>query len=157
MSHSKTSLFLMELIISILFFAFTGAVSAQMFLHSQKTAADSVDINHAIMWCESMADLCAAKEGNVEAAAKILSETDGFRFNPSEDHQKAAVFFNQDWEPITENSNPGTAVFKLSATLNPDKAAEGCVCYTVSVSRDGRALYSIEDIQTAVLKGGTDS
>lgn len=157
MSHSKTSLFLMELIISILFFAFTGAVSAQMFLHSQKKAADSVDINHAIMWCESMADLCASQEGDIEAAATVLSKTDGFRYNASEDHQKAAVFFNQDWEPITVNSNPGTAVFKLSATLNPDKAADGCVCYTISVSRDGHTIYTIPDIQTAVLKGGINS
>lgn len=69
---SKSSLFLMELILAILFFSLAAAICVQMFVKSHQLSRDSVKLNHAVVYCESMAETFYSTDGDLNAMAKIL-------------------------------------------------------------------------------------
>ena len=53
--HNKTSLFLMELILSILLFSLCSAVCVQLFVSAYRTEQDAQALTWATMLCDSMA------------------------------------------------------------------------------------------------------
>lgn len=67
MKHSKSSLFLMELIISILFFSLASTVCIQMFSKSHTLSKQTVDENHAMIQAQNLAEsfLAADEEMNL--------------------------------------------------------------------------------------------
>jgi len=100
MKHSKTSLFLMELIISILFFIIAGAVCVQLFVKSHQISTDSVSLNHSIRWCENIAELLQANEGDLSKVAFILEKNEKCHINCEEGASSFTICFNKNWEPI---------------------------------------------------------
>ncbi|MDO5601406.1 MAG: hypothetical protein Q4G07_01425 [Oscillospiraceae bacterium] len=70
--HSKSSLFLMELIIAILFFAVSSALCIQLFVYAHNKTQASRDLNFAMTQCESAAELYRASEGDFGALASSL-------------------------------------------------------------------------------------
>lgn len=69
---SKSSLFLMELILAILFFSLASAICVQMFVKGHSLSSDSVKLNHAVIYCESMAEMFYSTDGDLDAMAKIM-------------------------------------------------------------------------------------
>lgn len=57
MKSSKTSLFLMELIIAILFFALASAVCIQLFVKSHLLGRSTQEENHALLMCQNLTEL----------------------------------------------------------------------------------------------------
>ncbi len=55
-SNSKASLFLMELIMSILFFSLSAAVCVQLFVKSHALSQQSLKLNYAVIASESLAE-----------------------------------------------------------------------------------------------------
>ncbi len=53
--HSKTSLFLMELILSILLFSLCSAICVQLFVRSHREEQKAVFLNQAVRTCDSVA------------------------------------------------------------------------------------------------------
>ncbi len=74
MNHrsSRSSLFLMELILVILFFSLASAVCVQMFVRSHVLSSTSVELNNAVVWCESMAEAFYAFDGDLSGMEKAL-------------------------------------------------------------------------------------
>lgn len=70
--HSKSSLFLMELIISILFFALASAICIQLFVYAHTKTQQSQEISLSMTQCESAAELYRAANGNLSALAVPL-------------------------------------------------------------------------------------
>ena len=68
MNTSKTGLFLMELIISILFFALAGTVCIQLFAKSHMLDGKTAAQNHAIVKCE---DFCEIFYGVVDENPEV--------------------------------------------------------------------------------------
>lgn len=75
--HSKSSLFLMELIIAILFFALASGICIQLFVYAHNKTRDSRDLSLAMTQCESAAELYRASQGNLSALAEPLSAQGG--------------------------------------------------------------------------------
>lgn len=57
MRKSKSSLFLMELIIVILFFSLTSAVCLQVFVKANDYSKQTVALNQASLWCTNVGEL----------------------------------------------------------------------------------------------------
>lgn len=53
---SKSSLFLMELIMSILFFSLAAVICLILFIKSHTLSKSSVELNHSVVLCESIAE-----------------------------------------------------------------------------------------------------
>ena len=70
-SGSKTSLFLIELIITIFFFSVASVVCVRLFLYSHRMSTEAYDRTHAVAIAQSAAEsfLAAGKTLRLEAAA----------------------------------------------------------------------------------------
>ena len=74
-SNSRSSLFLIELIIAILFFSLVSAVCLRAFARSHILTENARDLNAALMYVESTAELLRAGE-SVEAQTFYSSSWD---------------------------------------------------------------------------------
>ena len=57
MKSSKSSLFLMELIIAILFFSLASAVCIQLFVKSHLLGKTTTEANHALLMCQNFSEI----------------------------------------------------------------------------------------------------
>lgn len=72
---SKSSLFLMELIIVLLFFSLTSAICLQLFVRAHLLDQKTTDLNKAVQYCQNTCELYTALEGDVEALCSLLEIT----------------------------------------------------------------------------------
>jgi len=77
-SKSHSSLFLIELMISLLFFALAAGICIQFFVHSHLLSQEASNLNHAVIISQSLAEEFRATNGEI-------GET--------------TVYYNQYWEP----------------------------------------------------------
>lgn len=107
MKHSKTSLFLMELIISILFFSLASAVCVRLFVKSHQISTHSVALNHSVRWCENIAELLQAYHGDIETVCQLLESAENCSITGAEVPDSFSICFDKDWLPIiaTDRAN----------------------------------------------------
>lgn len=75
MKHSKSSLFLMELIIALLFFSVSSTVCIRLFVKAHALSAQTVDQNYAVNYAQNMAEMFTGCEGDLEAMQALLSDS----------------------------------------------------------------------------------
>ena len=63
---SKTSLFLMELIITILLFAACGAVCVKLFVTSYVMTVDTIELNESVSIAQGFAEVMRGTDGDPE-------------------------------------------------------------------------------------------
>lgn len=94
MRKSKSSLFLMELIVVIFFFALTSAVCLQIFVKAHNIAANAEALNHASLYATNIGEVFYSCEGDVDKFAGMIkrgnvvgkiSETETGKFEASYD------------------------------------------------------------------------
>lgn len=95
---SKSELFLMELILSILFFSLAGAVCIQMFVRSHLLSNESVELNHAVEWCQNIAEGFYGCEGNV---TELVNLFDNLYSDTSTEDNDYILPLNSTFEPVT--------------------------------------------------------
>lgn len=113
---SKSSLFLMELIMSILFFCLAAAVCVQMFVKSHTLSETSLTLNHSIVWAESLSDAFYACEGNLEAMSEIFDVPVFDR-----DAQTIALCYDRDFNPV---SSKDEATYVAEAVLIEEESSK---------------------------------
>lgn len=112
-SNSKTSLFLMELIISILFFSITGAICVRLFVSAHITAQNSVNLSHSVMWAQNLSESYISCDGNLDQMADLYPDTAVLVSEEGSGSGSLLLFLNDDWQLIshpTDNTS-GTADF----------------------------------------------
>ena len=75
MKHSKSSLFLMELIIALLFFSLARTVCIRLFVNAHSLSRQTVDMNHAVNYAQNMAETFIGCSGDLQAMQTILSDS----------------------------------------------------------------------------------
>lgn len=71
-ASSRSGLFLMELIVSILFFSLAGAVCVRLFVNSHIVSRNSVELNHALEWTQNVAEVFYGCNGNGKEVMKLF-------------------------------------------------------------------------------------
>lgn len=99
MKHSRSSLFLMEMIIAILFFSLASAVCIQLFARSHLLSTRTVNQNHAVIWAQNLAEGYLSGEGDLDAVSALFP--DGIR----SDADTLYLPLDADWQPATEASS----------------------------------------------------
>lgn len=132
MKHSRSSLFLMEMIIAILFFSLASAVCIQLFVKSHLMSTRTVDQNHAVIWAQNLAESYLAAEGDLDSMQGL--------FSPSEHVQDnfLRLSFDDKWKICSADS----AAFRADLTHMP---AEGNGIMTAEIT-----VYNISSPESPV-------
>ncbi len=127
--HNKTSLFLMELIISILFFAVAGAVCVRLFVSAHLLSEESIRINNSILWTQNISEVFYGKHGNLHEIADYYADTSivlvSYEDNP--EIGTLVMFFDKNWEPIfypAEDGSLDDAAYELMLCISELPASE---------------------------------
>ena len=98
MRNSRSSLFLMELVVVILFFSLSSAVCVRLFVKAHQIDQSTVNMNHAMLWIQNYAE--------------------EFRSNPVEVNE--TVYFDKEWNACEGSSS---ALYSVSIHSLPDVSA----------------------------------
>lgn len=131
MQHSKSGLFLMEMIISILFFSLASTVCIQLFAKSHLISKQTVEHNHAVMQAQNLAELYIAAEGSIAQMQKFhnaeifpeVSECTHL-FETCYSHTQYSLFFDSKWQECSKKNAVYEAVlvsaYEKSKLYNAD-------------------------------------
>lgn len=95
MKHSKSSLFLMELIIAILFFSLSGTVCIQMFAKSHLLSLETVNQNHAVTWAQNLAEAYLGTQGDMEKILLLFPNG-----SLEENRTVLRLYWDSDWQQL---------------------------------------------------------
>lgn len=104
-SRSKSSLFLMELIIVLMFFSLCAATCMQIFANAKVKTDYSRDLTNAAFVAESVAEVYKAVGGDLEATA---SKCDGEAVPDG----VMKIYYDKDWNPTAQDG----AVYVMTVT-----------------------------------------
>ena len=132
---SKSSLFLIEMLIAIFFFALAAIVGTRLFALSQVTANSSTELNFAVSECSSIAEVFESCKGDISAMSVILGG--------SLDEKYITLFYDENWQ---EKEDVAEASYRIKVNVisennlaNVDivvcKLGEGKNIYKLSESR----------------------
>ena len=97
-SNSKTSLFLMELIISILFFSITGAVCVKLFVNAHVIAQHSVALTNAVMWAQNCSEAYTGCDGNLNDLSAIYPDCCVLVNEETPQKGTLLIFLDKNWK-----------------------------------------------------------
>jgi len=109
MNTSKTGLFLMELIISILFFALAGTVCIQLFAKSHMLDGKTAAQNHAIVKCEDFCEIFYGVVDETPEASERLDKIAKLTGASKAEGNVLKVYYDKEFNPCDE----GSAVYYL--------------------------------------------
>lgn len=144
MKHSRSSLFLMELIIAILFFSLASAVCIRLFVKSHLVSESTVNQNHAITHAQNMAEVWLSVDGSPVLlsdffpAASVSHVPRGTHSNSTCDTENACyeLLFDADWNPCDTIPSDGDY---FSALLCTGCREDGMLLAHVDVCRIARS------------------
>ncbi|MBQ7678923.1 MAG: hypothetical protein IJT34_03635 [Butyrivibrio sp.] len=73
-SSTRTTLFLMEIVISILLLALSGTVCVQMFVRAHLIARQSIQTNLGVLWTQNLAETFQNCDGDMDAIQSVFAE-----------------------------------------------------------------------------------
>ena len=101
---SKSSLFLIELILSIFFFIVAMAICLQLFVKAHNLSNDTISMNHAVLWTQNLAEIFLGNNGNYSEVKSLYSESDCISLTELDSKNNLLLLFDKDWESVNETS-----------------------------------------------------
>lgn len=111
MKHSRSSLFLMELLLAILFFSIASAVCIRMFVRAHTVSAQTIDTNKAIVQAQNLAEAWLSADGDLNEVASLLPGASLEEIYPP---RCLTLAFDADWNVVELGDTEETA---YTATL----------------------------------------
>ena len=146
--RSGSSLFLLELIITIGFFAITGAVCIQLFLAAHRISVSSREKAEAVRIAQNTAECFLAADGEPEMFAKLLElALDGA--GPLQDMNVQKVYFDGDFCAVQDSAG---AAYMME--LETEKQEDLYTLALAVCTADGREIFSLETAELAEQEGG---
>lgn len=121
---SKAKLFLIELIIIILFFAFAAGVCMNMFTAAKRISINSTEMTRASMAAQSAAE--AIKSGGEDGLRALDAQMKDGNYE---------VHYDENWDIV-----PTDGVYQLDIDLSREN---GMLSADVQVAKDDTVLYTI--------------
>ena len=130
---SKTSLFLMELIITILLFAGCGAVCMKLFVTAHVMTEDTVELNNSVAVAQGFAEVMRGTDGDINSVIEHYPDAirggDGF----------FEVYFDKEFEPCGYED----AAYVGDVTMSPNGAIQNMEVRIVRLS-DYKEIYTLD-------------
>lgn len=116
MNNSKTSLFLMELIIVILFFSISGAVCVQLFFNAHKTDVQTSRTAEATLLIQNMAEVFSSSDGTIDSVAETYADS-------RKEADIVYLTYDSDWK-LTYDPNPSYVSLISVKNQNPEASGK---------------------------------
>lgn len=117
-SSSRSGLFLMELIISIMFFSLAGAVCVRLFVSSHIISKNSVELNHSLEWCQNIAEAFYGCNGRAKEITGLFTNCIS-NASADTDADEFFLLFDQAFHPIDVSvSTPESSSIECSYILS---------------------------------------
>lgn len=129
---SKTSLFLMELIITIMFFSVSAAVCMQLFVKTHLLGKKTMELNHAVAEAQCFAEIMRGTDGSLE---QIVSQ---YPDAVSDGESFFKVYYDSDFAKCDYS----VAEYEADVTLDPDWNIQNMTVRIVHIS-DGEEIYTL--------------
>lgn len=122
-TQRRSSLFLIELMISIFFFAIASSVCIQLFARAKQISDESSAKNQALLQAESAASAFYAGDGTLRLIPEVFPEAASMSASSS------MVFFDKDWK----NCAPGPeAVWQMTVSVSHEAANEDAPSFSTA-------------------------
>ena len=143
MKGTKTSLFLLELMISLLLFSFCAAICVQIFHASNKRTNSADDLSKAVFQATTAAELYKANGGDIEALSEHFGVSHSFYSNGV-----LSVYFDENWNETLQlmlRASLFSAGYTLTIADNGDKSAEINVIRSATTPND-REIATVNEL-----------
>ncbi len=129
MTHSKSSIFLMEIIIAILFFSLVSATCLQIFVRSHNLSKETTALNMSVSLCSSVAEIIKSADTPEDALETLKKEYP----MGSVDNNMALLAYSKDWEPCsTDDADCGYQVLVTCMTSTKDTECSGLLTWHIT-------------------------
>ena len=130
---SKTSLFLMELIITILLFAACSAVCVKLFVTSYVMTKDTVELNEAVSIAQGFAEVMRGTDGDIDSVLEHYPDA----------VRGGAGFFEVFYDENFEICGYEDAVYVSDVTMTPNGAIQNMEVRVVRL-KDYKDIYTLD-------------
>lgn len=132
-TKSKSALFLMELVITILFFSLCAAICMQLFVQTHLLGEKTKELNHAVSIAQGFAEVMRGTDGDIASIMALYPEavSDGETF--------FEVYYDENFEVCDYLS----AKYVGDVTLSPNGAIQNIEIKVVRLS-DMEEIYSLD-------------
>lgn len=144
--HSRSSLFLMEMIISILFFSVASAICIQLFANAHIISDESVNHNEAVVWSQNLAETFYGAHGNTDQIMNVYKEHAVEIRDAVDESTTILFFFDKNWHLIEYPSGetiPEQAQYEALMTISKKSANDvysDVSTYSSAISEDSVAI-----------------
>ena len=127
--HPKSSLFLMEIMINILFFAVLVTICLQLFFKAHNLSEDTTSLHRAVTACTSIAEVYQSNHDGKEMIMTVYPHAIAL-------NSTILIYFDETYRPCSESDGAYRAVLDHSNSTN--------ACIKFFVQDSGEVLYSLE-------------
>ena len=145
--NSRSSAFLMEIIVAILFFSLVSALCLQIFLKSRQLSTDTADLNMAASQARNAAELMKNA-----SSLSLSEETETAGFFPdcilqeypdaATDSVQTVVYFDKNWNYCTESD--AAFCMKITPTNIEDASLLQFLIEVVHTGGQNDSIYSLD-------------
>lgn len=130
--RSRTSLFLMEMIVTVLFFSLASAVCVQCFVNAHVMGRETQELNHAVAIATGYAEVMRGTDGDIDSIIAIYPEA------IKGDDSFFEVFYGEDFLPCEAEN----AKYVGDVTLTPNGAVQNMNIKIARLS-DSSIIYEL--------------
>lgn len=134
---SKASLFLMELIITILIFSAASAVCVQLFAKSHLISLKTQILNHAVIHSENTAEVFLSTQGDLSSMMDLLDPSSLGTLSDS----SFCLYYDENFNPATESSSLYKLQFEKEAV---DSFIHGTISFFDLTKDSGDPIYQLK-------------
>ena len=131
--RSRSSLFLMEMIVTILFFSLAAAVCVKCFVSAHMMGKETYELNHAIAIATGYAEVMRGTDGDIDSIMEV------FPHAVKGDDSYIMIFYDENFEACDSDA----AVYAGDVTLTPNGAIQNMHVKIVRVE-DSYIIYELD-------------
>ena len=152
----KSSLLLIEIIITVFFFALSGIGCIRLYLKAHDLAQQARQSTGAVVAAQNLAEAYICAGGNPEQAAQLLGEIGaGAATRKDGNNESLSIYYDSDWMLLESASEAAFHAVLTKAVNNSEADAGQPVLHTARIEvldSAGKMIYEIPEL--SVLEGG---
>ncbi len=126
----RSNIFLMEIIISILFFSIASAVCIQLFAKAKLQSDRAADLNQAVLAASSAAEALEVCDGTPESLLHCFPDSKA-------EGQTLLVFYDSSWNPCKSSAS----TYQMEVLISID---EGMIIGDITVTGKDDVIYTLQ-------------
>ena len=102
---SRSSLFLIELVLSIFFFIVAAAICLQLFISTYFLNLETIETNHSLLWSQNLAEPFLGSMGDYSVVEDIYSDKNCIRDLSFASDRHILLCFDKEWNSLSSITN----------------------------------------------------